>query len=71
MGLNIFFRINSYLDPGTSSFLIQFILGGLVGIVVIVKIFWNKIIGYFKGNKTSIEEDINQPESENNDKRNM
>jgi hypothetical protein len=54
----------AYLDPGTTNFIIQLILGGLVGIVVVVKIFWSKIVGIFKGKEKPAEEDINSSEEE-------
>lgn len=51
MKLNIFFRPLLYLDPGTGSFIIQILLAGLLGIGVAVKVYWKKIMTYFKRNK--------------------
>jgi hypothetical protein len=40
--------ILSYLDPGTGSFIIQLLIGGLLSSVFLVKIFWKRITGIFK-----------------------
>lgn len=36
-----------YLDPGFGSMVLQFILAGLLGVGVIVRIFWKKIRALF------------------------
>ena len=33
-----------YLDPGSGSMLLQILLGGAVGFIVIVKLYWNNIL---------------------------
>jgi hypothetical protein len=38
----------AYLDAGTGSLIIQAIIGGLVGIGVILKVYWGKVVGIFK-----------------------
>ena len=47
-----FFFINTesyaYLDPGTSSIIIQAILGAIAAGAVTIKIYWNKLKSYFK-----------------------
>ena len=35
--------IAAYLDPGSGSFIIQLLIGGLVGLVLVVKTFWGRI----------------------------
>lgn len=42
-----------YLDPGSGSVLLQTILAGLLGIGVIVRIFWKKITSL--GTKNQID----------------
>ena len=37
----------AYLDPGTGSFLIQLLIGGLVGVLVLLKAYWAKIRSFF------------------------
>jgi hypothetical protein len=36
--------IFGYLDPGSGSMLLQVLLGGAVGLIVIVKLYWNNIL---------------------------
>ncbi len=36
-------RAEAYLDPGSGSMLLQLVLGGVAGLVVIVKLYWQKI----------------------------
>ncbi|MGH9857705.1 MAG: hypothetical protein ACRD4B_07675 [Acidobacteriota bacterium] len=46
----------AYLDPGTGSYLIQIIIGGVLGVGVIVKAYWSKIKSIFvKGKNTKKE----------------
>ncbi len=39
--------ILAYLDPGTGSFLVQLLIGGLVGALVFLKAYWTKIRSFF------------------------
>lgn len=34
---------HAYLDSGTGSFIIQMILGGVAGLIVVFKVFWHRI----------------------------
>jgi hypothetical protein len=34
-----------YLDPGSSSILIQVLMGGVVGLAAVFKLYWGKIRG--------------------------
>ena len=50
----------AYLDPGSGSMLLQLILGGLAGIAVAGKLFWQQIVGFFsfgRGNRAEPEEE--------------
>lgn len=40
--------ILSYLDPGTGSFIIQLLIGGLLSSLFLVKVFWKRITSVFK-----------------------
>jgi len=51
MNMNPFFRPLVYLDPGTGSFIIQILLAGLIGIAVAIRVYWKKIVDFFKKNK--------------------
>jgi hypothetical protein len=37
----------AYLDPGTGSMMLQIVLGGLAGLVVILKLFWHRLLALF------------------------
>ena len=41
------FRPHEYLDPGSGSFLIQLLIGGLVAVGFGVRMFWGRIKGIF------------------------
>ena len=38
----------AYLDPGTTSFILQLVIAALVGVSFAVKLFWGKIKLFFK-----------------------
>jgi hypothetical protein len=42
-----------YLDPGSGSFLIQLLLGLLLGGALAVRIFWSNIKALFTGKKAT------------------
>lgn len=61
--MNILFYLKplTYLDPGSGSFIIQMLLAGLLGIAVAVRIYWKKIVKFFKKNKGGdIQEDLDE-----------
>ena len=39
----------AYLDQGTGSYIFQLSMAALVGGLFAVKLFWNKVISFFKG----------------------
>ena len=41
-------KVYAYIDPSSGSLALQVLLGFLVGGLVSVKIFWSKIISWFK-----------------------
>jgi len=45
MGING--EVHSYLDAGTGSIVLQAVLGGVVGALVAIKLFWNQIKAFF------------------------
>jgi hypothetical protein len=50
-----------YLDPGFGSLVLQYILAGLLGAGIIVRLFWSKIKHLFQGKQTQeseIKDDI-------------
>jgi hypothetical protein len=34
---------HAYLDPGTGSILVQLLLGGVAGVLAIVKLYWRRL----------------------------
>jgi len=61
MNLNLFLRPMMYLDPGSGSFIIQMLLAGLLGIAVAVRIYWKKIVAFFRRNKGGdVQEELDE-----------
>lgn len=61
--------VRNYLDPGSGSMLIQLILGAVLGLGVVVRVFWKNIKEFFNKSKgqtieafdpTAIDEDPTQ-----------
>ncbi len=40
---------HAYLDPGTGSMLLQLILGGVAGALVVGKLYWQRVKDIFGG----------------------
>ncbi len=38
----------AYIDPSAGGLLVQILLGGLAGIGVLVKLYWEKLTKYFR-----------------------
>lgn len=41
----------AYLDPGAGSIVLQMILAGILGLSYTVKIYWRRIMGFFRREK--------------------
>lgn len=41
----------AYLDPGSGSMVLQIVLGGVAGLVVILKLYWNRLVSLFETGK--------------------
>lgn len=39
----------AYLDPGTGSFILQMLIGAVLGGLVAVGVFWRKVLAFLKG----------------------
>ena len=64
-----------YLDPGTGSLLLQFLIAGFFSVVVMVKVYWQAIVDFFRSkssskatDETSLEERIVESEEQTEDK---
>lgn len=42
-------RAQAYVDPGTGSYVLQLLIAGLLGALFALKVFWYKIVRFFKG----------------------
>jgi hypothetical protein len=42
-------RAEAYVDPGTGSYVLQLLIAGFLGALFALKVFWHKMIGFFKG----------------------
>ena len=45
----------AYLDPGTGSMLISAVLGVAAAVALAVKMFWYRLIGFFRGKRPTAE----------------
>ncbi len=45
-----------YLDPGTGSFLLQLLAGVVVGGLLAVKIYWRKLVSFFRKDQPTTDE---------------
>lgn len=43
--------LHAYLDPGSTSLMIQGIVGGIAAGLVILKTYWHRITGMFRGSR--------------------
>jgi hypothetical protein len=39
----------AYIDPGTGSYFVQFLLAGLLGTIFAVKSYWRNVKDYLRG----------------------
>jgi len=53
----------AYLDPGTGAIILQVLLGGFAGALVIARLYWQRIKSFF-GIKSPPEEPSNHGEAE-------
>jgi hypothetical protein len=45
----------AYLDPGTGSMLVSAVIGVAAAIGLAVKMFWYRLVGLFRGKKSSAD----------------
>lgn len=41
----------AYLDPGTGSMILQAVIGAVAGALIVIKLYWYKLVSFFKGRK--------------------
>lgn len=52
---------HAYVDPGTGSMLVQLLIGGTAGLLVILKLYWNAILSFLHIRQSPHK--ANKPES--------
>jgi len=45
----------AYLDPGTGSMLISAVLGVAAAVALAAKMFWYRLVGFFRGKRPAAE----------------
>ena len=51
----------AYLDPGSGGLLLQLLLGGVAGMVVIMKLYWHRFLVLIGRKEPVVSEDENGP----------
>ena len=44
---------HAYIDPSAGSVLLQLLLGGIAGVLVALRLYWNRLTGLFRGRRDS------------------
>ncbi|MGI6099248.1 MAG: hypothetical protein GX174_01125 [Lentisphaerae bacterium] len=60
--------ILGYLDPGTGSVIIQAVVGTLLGGLLIIKLYWRRIIAFLTGKKPPAKDARNAKDGNSPDK---
>jgi len=50
---NPFSMVYAYLDPGSGSMLLQLLLGGVAGVVVVFKLYWERLKSFLNRRDTN------------------
>jgi hypothetical protein len=51
------FARKAYLDPGSGSYILQILLGALLGAAFIIRVYWRKIKSFFRRQPAAEEEE--------------
>jgi hypothetical protein len=51
----------AYLDPGTGAIILQMLLGGVAGALVILKLYWQRVTSFFRRNPKNPEAVVPPP----------
>lgn len=55
---------HAYLDPGTGAMLLQGLLGGIAGLLVVLRLYWGKVKAFFGRSDTPTPPDNRQNPSQ-------
>ena len=50
---------HAYLDGGTGGMLLQLLFGGIAGLLMILKLYWHKILNFFSKKNANIDKSNN------------
>ncbi|MFT4521346.1 MAG: hypothetical protein ACI8ZN_000275 [Bacteroidia bacterium] len=50
----------AYLDPGSGSYILQMIVAGALGGLYAIKLYWYRIVSFFKGGSSKKSDDMIQ-----------
>ena len=48
---------HAYIDPSAGSVLLQLILGGIAGVLVALRLYWNRLTAFFRRRQASTTTD--------------
>lgn len=51
----------AYLDPMTGSLILQMLVGGVAGVAVVVKLYWQRVKGFFKRSPSNPKDESIEP----------
>lgn len=57
----------AYLDPGTGSMLLQLILGGIAGVLIVARLYWSRLKRLLFSSRSSQKTVPDPPDPRNND----
>jgi hypothetical protein len=55
---------SAYLDPGSGSYILQMLIAGAVGGAYAIKLYWQRIVVFFKGKSKSQDDFLEESEDE-------
>jgi uncharacterized membrane protein len=55
---------HAYLDPGSGSLIIQLLIGGLLGLAVVARLFWTNILVFLRIKKPTDMQDADDDTTE-------
>lgn len=58
------FDASAYLDPGSGSYILQMLIAGAVGGAYAIKLYWQRIVFFFKGKSKSSDDFLEESEDE-------
>ena len=50
----------AYIDPGTGSMILQLLLGGVAGALLIGKMYWQKLLAFFRPDSKASQDEAEE-----------